>query len=506
MSSTRHAKEGSPYRDERYASSPKLNYGINGGRVADRCAALADPAAVELIWFIQWLSLRSASAGMPAGLDALAKHVVEQLPENIGTEIVHQMKHKGLNKLEGLEAWSAIREFASGFVYPPIYEDEYENEAILLSELISRSRSSAMDDIPLALREACLNPDFEPRFRSKFFRDLKSALADQREAIMQAVDADLVETSVAQQIAEIFAYIFEHGGLGLIEGEPGLGKSWAAERLCDKAPGLVRYVRIPSAPDDRSFFAAIAEALGVAAGANYSMNQIRSRVDSMLRKSKIGLVIDEAQLLWSQVKQPKRTPQRIEWVLEMSDAGAPMVLIGLPEFSEWRAHYVAKTQWKDAQLERRLLRYQRLPKYLTEDDLFALAQHFWPQGGIDGWKLLVGCALQNNQLNASAIIQVLDSARYRAKHDSRTEITPADVLAALKGDHSSSSNRFTLGGLSSVRRTPADKPHSNRQPPAAQQPERSIRPATCEPKSHPNRNRAPSFDRSMSLTATKGQS
>ena len=56
MSSTRRAKEGSPFRQERYCSSPEFERGLMAHLVAKRCDCLASSGDEELIFFLQFLS------------------------------------------------------------------------------------------------------------------------------------------------------------------------------------------------------------------------------------------------------------------------------------------------------------------------------------------------------------------------------------------------------------------------------------------------------------------
>ena len=80
MSNTRHAENGSPFRQEKYCSSPEFERGLMGNLVAKRCEVLDDPADRALVWFLQ---LRSHA---PGGLDKLAADLIEQFPQRIGSK------------------------------------------------------------------------------------------------------------------------------------------------------------------------------------------------------------------------------------------------------------------------------------------------------------------------------------------------------------------------------------------------------------------------------------
>jgi hypothetical protein len=69
MSSTRHAKPGTPPRQERFASSYQT--GLLANLVAKRCAQFEDADECAPIWFLQWLSWQRGG---------LAAHVTEMFP------------------------------------------------------------------------------------------------------------------------------------------------------------------------------------------------------------------------------------------------------------------------------------------------------------------------------------------------------------------------------------------------------------------------------------------
>src|ERR1039458_6693175 len=61
MSSTRYAKEGSPLRQERFASGPRQ--GLLANLVAKRCATLDRPQSKAAVWFAQWRSWQPGGLG-----------------------------------------------------------------------------------------------------------------------------------------------------------------------------------------------------------------------------------------------------------------------------------------------------------------------------------------------------------------------------------------------------------------------------------------------------------
>jgi hypothetical protein len=221
----------------------------------------------------------------------------------------------------------------------------------------------------------------------------------------------------------------------LIEGVAGIGRTATARAWCDAHCGLARYVEVPSSSDDRSFFASIARALGVAGGTSYKSQEIKVRVEEMLATSELMLVFDESQYLWFQYLRPRKTPDRLLWIKTIFDAGTPIALIAHTDFSKWQAHYVKQMLWADDQFERRLNRRVVLPLEHSRTDMLKIAQAHLPGGDERSWKLLASYALGTEKKQASGIVEALESARYRAEKAGRETVIFADIEAALIHDH-----------------------------------------------------------------------
>ena len=80
------AQDNSPLSQERYMSSPEYAElrGVSGTAVAPRAAILDDPAMRRLLWFLQAKSLE------PGGLKQVARKILEQNPDRIGTPSMHR--------------------------------------------------------------------------------------------------------------------------------------------------------------------------------------------------------------------------------------------------------------------------------------------------------------------------------------------------------------------------------------------------------------------------------
>ncbi len=84
MSSTRHAENGSPFRQERYASSPEFDQGLKANLVAKRCGALPREDR-DLLYFLLLLSHREG------GIAKVASQICANYPHAFATSTMRRL-------------------------------------------------------------------------------------------------------------------------------------------------------------------------------------------------------------------------------------------------------------------------------------------------------------------------------------------------------------------------------------------------------------------------------
>jgi hypothetical protein len=446
MSSTRRASDGK-FHQERYCSAPEFEGDtISGLAAAKRIAIVKDPATRQLLWWIQWLSLT------PGALQALCDELVATFHDRIGTPTFRKLERRAEDReltqreIETLEGESheyfpsVLGDFFSREEL--LDEDERGHSVIETRKLRAHWFSEAADVVAErvgSLKEQlvsfCLDPQQDIARGVWFFDDLASALTSIRERRIKQARARLADTAITRKINETLDFSYARRRMVLIEGVAGIGRSESAKIWCEAHPGMVRYVEVPSSGDDRSFYSAVARALGIARGFAYNPQQIKLRVEDMLVASELMLVLDESQFLWPQVQRPRGVPPRMLWTKTLFDAGSPIALIALDDFSRWQELYVKKTLWTDQQFERRLNRRVALPPEHSQEDMLKIARAHFPAGDSRTWKLLAAYALGTEKKQASGIVEALESARYRAESAGREEPLFADIEAALIHDH-----------------------------------------------------------------------
>lgn len=439
MSSTRKA-EGNTLNQERWCSSPELSEGlVNAFMAAKRIALIECQDIRELLWFIQW---RSVKAG---GIKALAGELVRRFPERVGTPLLRRWAQEQERALSQSEVNQIREELPRDGQYlavslSDIFWDtrmgQKEEEHYSTSDF-TRPLAAALNQLPEYLQRLCLDPSLTVTWKNSpwCFQDIMGALKQIRDAEISEAKQRLANTEISRQMNASLDFCYRRRRMVFIEGAAGIGRTVTLQAWCDAHGGMVRYVETPSSNDDRSFYAKMAEALGVARGTSYNGQQIKLRVEETLSASGLVIALDEAQYLWPQYNRPRSIPSRLLWVKTAFDAGTPFAIVAHSDFSKWQKLYVEKTMWTDEQWERRLNRKVFLPAQHSEEDMMLIAQKKFPEGDKNTWMLLTGYALAAEKKQASAITELLESARDRAEQDGRTAITFEDVDAAIQGDH-----------------------------------------------------------------------
>src|SRR5438045_6213305 len=101
------------------------------------------------------------------------------------------------------------------------------------------------------------------------------------------ITANIAEPEDSRQISDALEFCYPRRQLMLVEGASGIGKSETVRAWCDHFPGLARYIEVPSSNNDRSFYVAIANALGLAQGAKtlqYSADKASSGKNTSLER------------------------------------------------------------------------------------------------------------------------------------------------------------------------------------------------------------------------------
>jgi hypothetical protein len=353
--------------------------GLNALEVSRRCSFLREEKHGPLLWMLQQRSWQ------PGGLRALAEELVAAFPSRVPYQ---------------------------RFTYRDV---------------------DALGWLHRHLERACTSPShsLDPAGERVWGGDFIADLEAYRRGLVARAAARLCPTEVTLAVHEALDYAqASPGSLTLCFGPPGVGKSAAARNWCEQRPGVARYIETPAVENERGFYSAVAEELGIPRGAAYNGQQTSLKIIDVLKTSRLTLVLDEAQRLWPQRKRPAQTPMRLLWLTTLVNAGVPVGLVALPEFFRLQRALVKASGWSDAQFNRRLAMVKELPVQISETDLRRVACHHLPEAAPDCHELLVRYA-QASKVNLSAITETIRAARFLARKSGRAEATFTDLQDAV---------------------------------------------------------------------------
>src|ERR1044071_2531342 len=486
MSSTRKAKSGSPYRQERFASSLEFERGLMANLVAKRCEVLEKVEDRELIWFLQLLSHRDG------GLRSVATELTELYPERVATRLMRKYSAKA-GQIYTAEQIELICEDAPELSRAMVAyltqeegremfremvlerEEESESpwkESHRKSNLSSRAvaekdikpeylralcKDAATSGLPTYLADLCLDPAVKlDEAGPWYFPTLIEALREFKTSRIVRRRRGTIVTELGAKIFETLEFALEGRCVVLLEGRERTGKTHAVKAWCEMNPGRARYLAMTSSNDEIGFYRTIAKSLGVSINLNSKAQELRQRIEDALQAGQLMIVCDEAHYLWPNLIDKRTLPARINWLMTaLVNYGVPVALIATPQFIKSQKAVEDKTRWASGQFTGRIGHYERLPDSLNEKDLFAVTKAMLPEGDAFSLEFLVRYA-QGSLKYLAAIESAVRRARFLAKRDGRVAVTRRDVKEAVTGSVIPSDNalKLALAGIDEKNATP----------------------------------------------------
>lgn len=400
MSSTRHAANGIPFRQERFASSEAYRSSLNALLVAKRCALLRDdPELADMIWLVQEQSLAD--------------------PFNVGNRSgsINQVARE-LLEIAQFDPQAAMLEDCAEFALA-FQDTEQEAMARTVGEVVRALSEFALDPTRTGVNVCSAGVDF----------DWRATLVAYKSQIKERVRGSVAATSVLKGVIDALRFTKETGMPSLTMGVARMGKSAGAKTFCAASGGLARYVLTPEDDQMGSFYRAIAKALGVADALSKKDTEVRELVEKTLQTSRMMLVFDEAHNLFSSGRRLRREPGRVLWLRRLIDGGVPMAFVALPDFKKRIAHYVEQIGWDSAQITDLIARENVLPCELTASDIELLVAHHAADFSTPCKKLIATAA--KAQRGAQYVGDVVKVAIHAAGKAGRSLPNATDVAAAI---------------------------------------------------------------------------
>jgi len=361
--STRRAPAGEPISFEKYMSSPAYAElrGVDGIAATAKGSMLADERQRSLLFFIQAMSLR------PGGISKFATDFVSAFPElDKGGQIYPDLPDS-LARSPLIDEWNLDFEAPMNWEVP--------------------TRKFCMGELPQLLTELCINPEI---VLSAGARVVKS-LFDYQQKFSECASAALADTEVARQVFKILDRALQYRKMVVLEGEPGIGKSEAAKTWCEMHLGQARFVTLVGCVNKTSIFRTIGRALGISSGYMRGATEMQARVEDVLQRSRLCLVVDEAHFLFGQGERIYSRPEMIDWIdTALCNQGVPVALVATPQLTR-RLHQAEKqTVWQSTQFRRRIKDFARLPLKPSDVDIEAVTRKLLPECDRTSVKLVVG--------------------------------------------------------------------------------------------------------------------
>jgi hypothetical protein len=285
-------------------------------------------------------------------------------------------------------------------------------------------------EIQIALPGEARRPDLHYATVS-YFHDLVGALLEYQRRQADQVRKDFVLTSIGEQVWEVLDRVLRMRRMAIIEGDPRFGKSASAKAWLQQHAGEARYVKLQGVNSRTVFFRTLAKALGLPATFNLSPARMQARVEDFIQRSRLMLILDDAQFLWPQQFRISSRPELLDWITTaLFNEGIPVVLITWDEFSRRRAAVERQTDWKATPLSGRTTLYKKIESPPTEADFTAVAKRLLPEGCTDCVKAIVGYVMTSKRY-MQAVVDTVEIARDLAGQEGRKEAVFEDVRRAI---------------------------------------------------------------------------
>jgi DNA transposition AAA+ family ATPase len=424
--------------------------GVSAVVVSLRAAGLLTAAKRDFIWYLQGLSLKDG------GLQRVARELVEMFPDRLGTPaqlcreqalISRPRESSPFGERYGYTTPPSIEQFITELCTNPKVQFSLPGVDAMADELeIELATENNFDLAP---------GDFK-RAELVYFRDIIGALLEYRARQAKQTRENFHLTAIGKKIAETLDYSLTSRSMVLLDGLEGRGKTEAVKAWCELHCGQARLVSLKGVTNKTAVFREIAFALGITYAYGRTGPEMQSRIEDVLDRSKLMLVIDEAHFLFNQTRQMTARPEMIDWLdTAAGNRGVPVALVTTPQFIACMARAKNQVEWNFNQFRRRVKRWVTLPEKNSESDIAAVARKVFHSASESVIKKVVGYALLSKrdlsavgdvaaEIRAMIGMEDLGKATVEHVHRAITEyLIPSDQAFRVSLDAAESAQRKT---------------------------------------------------------------
>ena len=454
MSTTRHAPDNSPLSQECYMSSPENAElrGVSGTAVALRAAILDDPEMRRLLWWLQAMSLE------PGGLKHIARDLLAQYPDRLGTPTMHEIGIKPGKIFKGESLRKIRMEFYDSGAYRTrvILVDREPNSFETAEDLLEKCRDkSNYGNVSLEefLYDICINPDRpllrkgdeEAKYEAShgmrgagvpYFHDVIGALLDYQRRQADAVRKNFVLTAIGRKVWETLDDALKTARMAMVVGLEGRGQIEAAKVWFQIHLGESRFVSLNGILNKTTFFRDNAKVLGVASSYTRKSTEMQAHVEDVLKRSRLMLVLNNFQFAFPQGTRISSPPEIVNWIVsKLRDNNVPVACLATPQIFTCLKRAETQAGFNSTEFQQSV-RCVTLPDCNTQADLVAVAQNQMPGLSRAGVNLAVGYAQLSlhgaPSRDISGLGDVATQARLLAEKAGRDYVTFEDVDRAIK--------------------------------------------------------------------------
>ena len=214
------------------------------------------------------------------------------------------------------------------------------------------------DDIERAIEEfPGLSRDDFRQAGVSYFRDIIGALYEFQRRHQEQIRAEFVLTEIGRKVWDTLDFALKARRMVLIDGLEGRGKTEAARAWCRLHRGEARFVSLKGITGKTNLFIAISKALGVGCGRGYSALEMQNRIESVLHRSGLALILDESHFLLDLKPRMYARPELVDWVdTALCNHEIPVGLVSTPQLLKSVQQAGAQTGWNHRQFRRRVKR------------------------------------------------------------------------------------------------------------------------------------------------------
>jgi hypothetical protein len=443
--STRYQKTPGPLSQQRYMSSPEFAelHGVSGVAVSARAAVLLHAAKRNLIWFIQGLSIADG------GLKSVARELVEMFPKRLASDGLdfalrhrtHTESYGGL--YDGGIGSPNLEEFLVDLCINPRIHFALPGEEVDVSDIESDSAIEQNPELSKGdFRQASL----------PYFRDIIGALFEYQKRHGAKIRDNFQLTTIGKKIWETLNYALASRGMVVLDGLEGRGKTEAVKAWCELHLGAARFVSLKGITNKTTAFREIAKALGIASSYTRKATEMQARIEDVLKRSKLMLVVDEAHFVFNQSRRLYSRPELVDWIdTAICNQGVPIALVTTPQFIMCMTRAADQVEWNYRQFRRRVKRWTKLPPTNSEEDIKAVARNVFKKADARTISKIAGYALLSKR-DLSAVGDVASEVRAMLGTDDLSKASLDHVHRAIY-DFLLPSDKTFLEGMAAARNT-----------------------------------------------------